>query len=155
MFHNKEYNPLVYYVCYDTVQNIGSFTLGFTELSRIFTYIEQVVGRGWMKAGAPGDEPSDLPVQSLAPHMYPRRGSNHSGEEIRYLRVGALNLWTTEARSTILGTGDSRCSITRICIVSSSDGPLEIVLWPFHASVRQLSHLTGYPKRTSDREEIF
>ena len=34
----------------------------------------------WAKTGVPGEKPSDLPVQNLASHMYPERGSNHGSE---------------------------------------------------------------------------
>ena len=44
------------------------------------TYIEPIVNQRWAKTGVPGEKSPDLPVQNLASHMCPERGSNHSGE---------------------------------------------------------------------------
>ena len=41
-----------------------------------FTYIEPIVNQRWGKTGVPGEKPPDLPVQNLASHMWPERGSN-------------------------------------------------------------------------------
>ena len=45
-----------------------------------FTYNEPIVNQSWAKTGVPEEKPPDLPVQNLASHMCPERGSNHSGE---------------------------------------------------------------------------
>ena len=44
------------------------------------TYIEPVVNQRWAKTGVPREKSPDLPVQNLASHMCPDRGSNHSCE---------------------------------------------------------------------------
>ena len=49
-------------------------------LSRIFTYIKPIVNQRWVKTGVSGEKLPNLPVQNLASHMCPERGSNHSGE---------------------------------------------------------------------------
>ena len=41
-----------------------------------FTYIKPIVNQRWGKTGVPGEKPPDLPVQNLASHMWPERGSN-------------------------------------------------------------------------------
>ena len=61
-----------------------------------FTYIEPIVNQRWARTGVPGEKPPDLQVQNLASHMYPERGSNHSGERSG-IDESALNHWTTEA----------------------------------------------------------
>ena len=63
-----------------------------------FTYIEPIVNHRLAKTGVPGEKPPDLPVQNLASHMCPERGSNNSGERSNGLRVSALNHWTRKAR---------------------------------------------------------
>ena len=45
---------------------------------KYFTDIEAIVNQRWAKTGVPGEKTPDLPVQNLASHMYPERGSNHS-----------------------------------------------------------------------------
>ena len=61
---------------------------------KYFTYIEPIVNHRLAKTGVPGEKPSNLPVQNLASHMRPERGSNNSGERSNSLRVSALNHWT-------------------------------------------------------------
>ena len=44
------------------------------------TYIEPIVNQTWANIEVPGAKTPDLSIQNLASHMYPKRGSNHSGE---------------------------------------------------------------------------
>ena len=54
--------------------------MGFTAFQEYWTYIESIVNQRWAKTGVPGEKPPDLPMQNLASHMCPERGSNHNGE---------------------------------------------------------------------------
>ena len=55
-----------------------------------FTYIEPIVHQRWAKTREPG-EINHLTIrkQNLAFHMWPERGSNHSGEIPNGLRVNS------------------------------------------------------------------
>ena len=63
-----------------TFEKIKYKDMDFTALSRIFDLIEPISNQRWANTRVPGEKPPDLPVQNLASHMYPERGSNRIGE---------------------------------------------------------------------------
>ena len=88
---------ILYFISFGSLYTLNIWVLRpFQEYS---TYIEPIINQRWAKTGVPGEKPPDLPVQNLASHMCPGRGSNHSSERSNVYESAAL---TTRPRRPVV-----------------------------------------------------